>query len=158
MFGIRGTLDVDDGQFEGMAITFRIMRLSGLWRMLLDRALKADGMSIATMRPLAYLMMMPEGTCQRDLASAMNTDTSALVRVLDLLEDTGLVERVSDEHDRRSKRLYISELGKAKSVRFREIASDLEARLCANISPQESSQVIDVMDLMLKSAEDCLVD
>ncbi|MDN7356251.1 MarR family transcriptional regulator [Acetobacter senegalensis] len=134
-------------------MTFRIMRLSGLWRTLLDRALKAEGMSIATMRPLAYLVMMPEGTCQRDLAVAMNTDTSAIVRVLDLLEKTGWVERQSDEHDRRTNHLYLTPAGREKCARFREIASELEAAICKDVPNGQVREAIRVMDQILQSAE-----
>lgn len=56
--------------------------------------LRAEGMSMAMMRPLAYLMMLPDRVSQRTLAHAMNTDSSALVRVLDLLEGEGWLNAI----------------------------------------------------------------
>lgn len=97
---LRALLKIDETPFPGMAVTFRVMRLGAVWRTRLERDLKAVGMTVAGFRPMVYLMMMPDGTSQRDLAAALDTDTSALVRVLDLLEEAGLVERRPDAEDR----------------------------------------------------------
>ena len=59
---------LNDSAFSSMALTFRVMRLAAVWRTRLERALRPHGMTVAVMRPLAYLMMMPEGATQRDLA------------------------------------------------------------------------------------------
>lgn len=136
-----------------MRMTFLTMRLSNTWRLLLDRAIRPEGMSMAMMRPLAYLMMLPDGVSQRDLAHAMNTDSSALVRVLDLLENEGLVERRADPADRRAKRLVLTADGKNRCARLHEICAEVEARFLHDIPADMMDRTVDVLSRILGRAE-----
>ncbi|WP_239020352.1 MarR family winged helix-turn-helix transcriptional regulator [Novacetimonas pomaceti] len=145
--------DVEGTGFQDMRMTFLTMRLSNTWRLLLDRAIRPEGMSMAMMRPLAYLMMLPDGVSQRDLAHAMNTDSSALVRVLDLLENEGLVERRADPADRRAKRLVLTAEGKSRCARLHEICAEVEARFLRDIPADMMDRTVDVLSRILGRAE-----
>ncbi|CAP57702.1 putative transcriptional regulator marR [Gluconacetobacter diazotrophicus PA1 5] len=151
--GPRGFLNIDESRFRDMAVTFRIMRLGAVWRTRLERALKPTGLSVAGFRPMAYLMMMPDGTSQRDLAAAMNTDTSALVRVLDLLEAASLVERRPDEADRRANRLFITPEGRKKCRQFHEISARLEREMTAGLPREAIPGLVGLLDRILLNAE-----
>ncbi|MFT8634015.1 MarR family transcriptional regulator [Novacetimonas hansenii] len=145
--------DLEGSGFQDMRITFLMMRLSNTWRLVLDRAIRPEGMSMAMMRPLAYLMMMPDGVSQRDLAQAMNTDSSALVRVLDLLEKEGLVERRPDPVDRRVKSLFLTPGGKHRCARLHEICAELEGRLLCDIPTDMMGQTVHALSRILRYAE-----
>lgn len=118
-----------DSSFHDMGLTFHVLRLSSLWRAQLDRLLRPEGMTLATMRPMAYLMVMGSGMKQSDLASVIGVDSSALVRVLDHLGREGLISRKPDPQDRRSNLLVLTEAGCERCRQFHRIAADLEARL-----------------------------
>lgn len=137
---------------ERIGTTFRLMKLAGLWRTALDRALRPHGMSIATMRPLAYLTMMPDGVSQRALASAMNTDGSTLVRVLDMLEKSGWVERRQEPDNRRKNRLYLTQAGRLKGQAFEAVAADVEAALMGELA-HEKADFNALCDQVLAGAE-----
>lgn len=148
--------DIEGTGFQDMRMTFLTMRLANTWRLLLDRALRTEGMSMAMMRPLAYLMMLPAGVSQRTLAHAMNTDSSALVRVLDLLENEGLVERHPDQDDRRAKNLVLTRRGRQKCAALHQICAAMETRVLDGVAPERAQAMMDVLALVLRRAEDVM--
>ncbi|MBB2166143.1 winged helix-turn-helix transcriptional regulator [Gluconacetobacter sp. 1b LMG 1731] len=150
--GLRASLNIDEAPFAGMPVTFRVMRLGAVWRTRLERELKPTGMTVAGFRPMVYLMMMPEGTSQRDLAAALDTDTSALVRVLDLLETAGLVERRPDSVDRRANNLFITPEGRRKCRAFHEIAARVEAELTEGLSAGAVADLVGRLEHILDNA------
>lgn len=143
---------LDDSAFSSMALTFRVMRLAAVWRTRLERALRPHGMTVAVMRPLAYLMMMPEGTTQRDLALVMDTDCSALVRVLDLLEKEGLLSRTPDAQDRRAKCLSLTPAGREKCALFHKVAGEVEQSMKQGMTAQDTQGLLARMDALLTTA------
>ncbi|WP_408885652.1 MarR family winged helix-turn-helix transcriptional regulator [Komagataeibacter xylinus] len=148
--------DIEGTGFQDMRMTFLTMRLANTWRLVLDRALRVEGMSMAMMRPLAYLMMLPDGVSQRALAHAMNTDSSALVRVLDLLEDEGLVERRPDPADRRAKTLHLTARGTRKCAALHQICAGMEARVLGGVEAGQVQAMMDVLAVVLRHAEGVL--
>lgn len=150
--GLRALLNIDESPFPGMSVTFRVMRLGAVWRTRLERELKPTGMTVAGFRPMVYLMMMQEGTSQRELAAALDTDTSALVRVLDLLEAAGLVERRPDSVDRRANNLFITDAGRRKCRAFHEIGARVEAELTEGLSAGEIVELVARLEHVLANA------
>lgn len=136
---------LDETCFPDMLLTLRVMRLAMLWRTRLDRALRPHGMTLAIMRPLTYLTMLPNGATQSSLAAAMDVDCSALVRVLDLLEKQGLLARQPDTHDRRVKRLVLTPAGQARCDMFHQIAAGLEREDCQDIPPAQVKMVRELL-------------
>lgn len=142
---------LDETHFPGMALTFRVMRMATLWRTRLDRALRPHGMTLAVMRPMAYLRMLPEGATQRDLAQTMTIDCSALVRVLDLLEKQGLIIRKPDAQDRRAKRLFLTEAGVEQCRLFHQIAAELEHDIRATLPPAQAHTLTHTLSTLLEA-------
>ncbi len=149
----RISITLDETRFPDMELTLRIMRLATLWRTRLDRALRPHGMTMALMRPLAYLTMLPNGSTQSDLACAMNVDSSALVRVLDMLEKQGLVSRHPDRQDRRAKRLVLTQAGQAQCALFHQIATRLEHENRAVLPPENITALITGLTTLLASPD-----
>lgn len=142
---------LDETRFSDMALTFRIMRLATVWRTQLDRALRPHGMTSASMRPMAYLMMMPDGATQSDLAAAMNVDCSALVRILDLLEKQKLITRLQDTRDRRAKKLVLTSAGQERCTLFHTIAAQLEKNVRQNLTEDQVRSLIHDLSCMLET-------
>ncbi|MFT8886321.1 MAG: MarR family transcriptional regulator [Acetobacter papayae] len=149
----RASITLDETRFPDMELTLRIMRLATLWRTRLDRALRPHGMTMALMRPVAYLTMLPVGGTQSDLACAMNVDCSALVRVLDMLEKQGLVSRQPDRQDRRAKRLMLTQAGQAQCALFHQIATGLEHENRAALPPETIATLITGLTTLLASPD-----
>src|SRR5215469_9761990 len=80
-----------------------IARAARQWRRAVDRRLQPFGLTEATWLPLIYLARAQAPMRQKDLAAALGLDGSSVVRLLDALEASGLIERHEVGADRRAK-------------------------------------------------------
>jgi MarR family transcriptional regulator, transcriptional regulator for hemolysin len=81
-----------------------LVALSGRqWRRAVDRRLQPFGLTEATWLPLIHLARAPVPPRQKDLAASLVLDGSSVVRLLDALETSGLIERREESADRRAK-------------------------------------------------------
>src|SRR5271165_3493919 len=71
-----------------------------LWRRGVDQRLRPFGLTEATWLPLVRIARSAKPMRQRELAASLSLDSSAVVRLVDVLQAEGLVERREDE-DRR---------------------------------------------------------
>ena len=110
-----------------------VARLARLWRRRADEALSAHGLSEATAHPL--LILSRRGKCVRQglLADEMGIEGPSLVRLIDLLQAEGLVERREDPTDRRAKMLHITALGESKVAEINRVIGRLRSDLLGGI-------------------------
>src|ERR1700710_362345 len=80
-----------------------VSRAARQWRRAVDRRLRPFGLSEATWLPLIYLARTAGPMRQKDLAAALTLDGSSVVRLLDALAASGLVERRGEDGDRRAR-------------------------------------------------------
>ncbi|MEX8194118.1 MarR family winged helix-turn-helix transcriptional regulator [Comamonas guangdongensis] len=106
---------------------FLMVTLTRQWRRLVEEQLAASGLTDATWTPLIHLRAWGDGVTQKELAERVGLDGSSLVRLLDILEGHGWVERRADAADRRSKRIFLTAGGNAAVDRIR--ATMLQAEL-----------------------------
>ena len=90
---------------------FLMVTLTRQWRRFVEEQLAASGLTDATWTPLLHLRAWGDGVTQKELAERVGLDGSSLVRLLDILEGKGWVERCADPADRRSKRIFLTEEG-----------------------------------------------
>jgi MarR family transcriptional regulator for hemolysin len=110
-----------------------VARLARIWRRRADLALSAHGLSEATAHPL--LILSRRGKCVRQgvLAEEMGIEGPSLVRLIDLLQAEGLVERREDPTDRRAKMLHITALGENKVAQINSVMGQLRGELLGAI-------------------------
>jgi DNA-binding MarR family transcriptional regulator len=75
---------------------------------------------------------------QAELAKRLNLDRTVMVYLIDDLEAAGLVERVPDPKDRRSKLIRATSTGVARLCELRKLTAAAEAELLAGFSPAEA--------------------
>jgi MarR family transcriptional regulator for hemolysin len=92
-------------------LTRGLLRLSRAYRAAADRAAAAYGLSHATAWPVVVIGRAPEGARPGAVAEALEIEPSSLVRVIDQLIETGLVQREEDPADRRAKLLRLTPRG-----------------------------------------------
>jgi MarR family transcriptional regulator for hemolysin len=114
-----------------------VTRLARVWRRKADQALSAHGLSEATSHPL--LILSRAGTCVRQgvLAEEMGIEGPSLVRLIDLLQAEGLVERREDPTDRRAKTLHLTPLGQNKVEEIVRVLKRVRAELLGDVSADE---------------------
>jgi MarR family transcriptional regulator for hemolysin len=114
-----------------------ITRLGRLWRREVDQAVAAHGLSQATAVPLVVLSR--RGKCVRQcvLAEEMGIEGPSLVRLIDLLQAEGLVERREDPTDRRAKMLHLTALGEMRADEINRVLRRVRAHLLKGVSGED---------------------
>ncbi len=85
-----------------------VARIGRQWRRAVDRRLQPFGLTEATWLPLIHLARAPVPPRQKDLAASLVLDGSSVVRLLDALEASGLIERREESGDRRAKTINLT--------------------------------------------------
>ena len=114
-----------------------IARLARIWRRESDQALSDHGLSYATAIPLLVLSRQGENVRQGVLADELGIEGPSLVRLIDLLQAEGLVERREDPTDRRAKTLHLTKAGEAKVEETNRVLRRVRASLLKDIAPEE---------------------
>jgi DNA-binding MarR family transcriptional regulator len=86
-----------------------------------------------------------EGQSQQALAERLGLPPSAMVALVDGLEDAGLLERRPAPDDRRVRALYMTPKGRRTLKRAVEVAIAYEAELCSGLKAAEREQLIDLL-------------
>src|ERR1700723_2921684 len=88
-----------------------IAQVGRQWRRAVDRRLQQFGLTEATWLPLVHIARVPAPMRQKDLAASLVLDSSSVVRLLDALETSGLIERREENADRRAKTIALTPRG-----------------------------------------------
>jgi DNA-binding MarR family transcriptional regulator len=99
------------------------------------------GLNQAFRRRIAHLGLTPdqfttlrtvlehEGISQRELTSLMSSDPNTVASLLERMEKAGLIERQTQDQDRRANRLRLKASGKSKYQKAREVAVALQSEV-----------------------------
>lgn len=132
---------------------FAVARVTRRWRKLLDERLKDLGVTQARWTTMVYLQQGGEGLTQRELASLMAIENPTLVRLLDSLEQQGLIERRACQHDRRARRLFLTEAGKAFMKDLGERAAALRKEMLDGVTDKEIECALKVFHKIMENGE-----
>ncbi|MBO9518870.1 MAG: MarR family transcriptional regulator [Porphyrobacter sp.] len=98
------------------------------------------------MEALAAIINSPTLSAQVDIAKRLRIEGPTMTRMLDTLEKDGLVERLPDPGDRRSKLLRLTREGETALQEIFEIADTLRTRLLEGLPADK----MDELDEFLK--------
>jgi MarR family transcriptional regulator for hemolysin len=114
-------------------------------RQLADKEARHLGMTRAQWAVLAKVERN-EGQKQADLADAMEMAPISLTRLIDKLCDSGLLERRSDDTDRRIKRLYLTEAARPLMSKLAVLRNELMQVALDHMTEQETHQLVDYLE------------
>lgn len=100
------------------------------------RRVASIGVTGAQWKVLFKLTLKP-GLRQTDLADLLDIEPITLTRIIDRLQEAGLVERTPDPTDRRAWRLHVTEKAQPVVEQLRAIANEMTAETFAGISPKD---------------------
>ncbi|MEC7377337.1 MAG: MarR family transcriptional regulator [Pseudomonadota bacterium] len=132
---------------------FAVARVTRRWRKMLDERLKDLGVTQARWSTMVYLEKGGEGLTQRELASLMAIENPTLVRLLDSLEQQGLIERRPCPNDRRARRLHLTKAGRNFMDELSERAERLRDEMLEGISDKDIDCTVKVFNKILENAE-----
>src|SRR5680860_1186175 len=92
-----------------------------------------------------------EGQSQQALSRALGLHRSAMVALVDDLEDRGLAERRRDPVDRRAYALYLTAGGRELLVELERAADDDEAELLTTLDASERSTLVSLLQRLAES-------
>jgi MarR family transcriptional regulator for hemolysin len=114
------------------------------WRTELDRRLRPTGFSHSRWLLLLHLSRH-DGCTHRELAQHMGIEAATLVRLVDRMEQEGLLKRCGSETDRRVKHLHLSAAGKKVVKLIRDHAAELRKEILAGASKEDIGIALDVL-------------
>ena len=109
-----------------------------------EQRARSLGLSLAQWRVLAHLQRC-EGTNQSRLAELMEIEPISLARLIDRMEEAGLVQRRSDPADRRVHRLYLSAGARPKLEQGRALGDAVRNEAFAGLVDQEWERLIELL-------------
>ena len=130
-------------------LPFEIGETAHALRKAFDRRAVGMGVTRAQWKVLFRLERQP-GLRQIELADMMDIEPITLSRIIDRLEEGGLVERVADPADRRAWRLHVTTNARPLVERLRAVADEMIADAFAGIDPQD----IEITRQVLRRARD----
>ncbi|MEI6089331.1 MAG: MarR family transcriptional regulator [bacterium] len=109
-----------------------------------------------TIHHLGLLMAISKNehdVIQQDMAIKMGKDKSAILRLIDTLEEKKLVSRVPDLEDRRKNKLVITEKGNEVIKEFLIIDREVFGDLCSGLTKDELKAFFKVIEKIKDNAQ-----
>ena len=120
-----------------------------LMRRRFERRTRQTGLAITRQQARALLSVARnEGLSQAAIATLLDIEPIALVRLLDRLHEEGLVERRLHPTDRRVRTLWLTPLGWRVVDRVLAINRDTREEACAGLSPAARDAMMRALDHM----------
>ena len=126
-------------------------RVARRWRKLLDERLKDLGVTQARWFTMVCLQR-GGGLTQRELARLMTIENPTLVRLLDSLEEQGLIERRPSERDRRARLLYLTNAGEHFMSELNERANVLREEMLKGIENTDLEVALRVFERVMENS------
>lgn len=105
-------------------------------------------------RVLMCLQKNQEGLVQKDLAQHLGIRPQSLSELLAAMEEQGLLRREKSPNDRRSSRVYLTDLGRQRAQALEDARQDFARRWLSPLSPQEQQQLSTLLSKLLVHGEE----
>jgi DNA-binding MarR family transcriptional regulator len=125
-------------------LAFEVSETARLLRRDFDRRAAEFGVTRAQWRVLAWLARR-DGLRQVELADALDVEPITLCRMIDRLEEAGVVERRADEEDRRAWRIHLTPKAGPLIETLGAIAENFLADALAGVDAAEQARVRGVL-------------
>ena len=139
--------DLEVAEFAGQ-LFFRLWRASHTRT---SERLESIGLTPALFA-LLNVLGAREGTIQQQLSTDMAIDPSAMVKLINELEDAGLAERRRRPGDRRAWEVSITPKGRRTLERAKRLAAEVEDEVLGGLSAADRRQLLVLLRRALVSA------
>lgn len=132
-----------------------LMGINRAHRMVLERQLNKTGVYRSQHQILMYIADNPN-VSQKDIAKLHHVSTATIAVSLKKLESGGYIKRVVDQKDNRFNQICITPSGEAVVENSIRCFQELEERMFAGFSPEESGQLNTLLERMRQNLEQML--
>lgn len=123
---------------------FLLHDIARLVRKRYEQRARPLGLTRAQWQALAYLQRH-EGINQSGLAELLELEPITIARLLDRMEEAGLVERRADPADRRARRLFLTERARPMLERGRALGDEVRAEAFIGLDAAERESLLDML-------------
>ncbi|MGH6615604.1 MarR family winged helix-turn-helix transcriptional regulator [Sphingomonas sp.] len=132
---------------------FLISDVSRLMRRRFDERARMIGVTRAQWRTL-FTVSRNEGANQGGLADILEVEPITLCRMIDRLEESGLVERRRDPADRRAWQIFLTPKALPLLGQLRTIGEDMFAHALEGVTPEARDQLVAALTLIQNNLND----
>jgi MarR family transcriptional regulator, transcriptional regulator for hemolysin len=118
------------------------------WRRAVDGRLQIYGLTEATWLPLLRIARSETPMRQNELAASLSLDGSSVVRLLDTLENSGLIERCEDPADRRAKSLALTARGRRTVDQVERVSQDIRDVVLGKVSDEDLAGTLRLLEMV----------
>ncbi len=133
--------------------TGRLNLIARRYRTRLNEALKTIGQTQARWDALFWISVSGDDATQSELAERMGVEGPTLVRMLNKLEQEGLVERMDAPGDRRAKTIRLKPEAEAAMARIADLTRPLRDEIMGEFTDQELMTCLSVFDRVMTRLE-----
>jgi MarR family transcriptional regulator, transcriptional regulator for hemolysin len=123
---------------------FLLHDIARLMRKRYDQRARPLGLTRAQWQALTHLQRH-EGINQSGLAELLELEPITVARLIDRMEEAGLVHRRDDPADRRAHRLYLTERARPVLEQCRSLGDEIRAEAFAGIADGEREHLVDLL-------------
>jgi DNA-binding MarR family transcriptional regulator len=135
-------------------LPFEIAETAHAMRKAFDRRAIGLGVTRAQWKVLFRLTRQP-GMRQIELADLLDVEPITLTRIIDRLQEAGLVERTPDPADRRAWRLHVTAKAQPLVEKLRAIADEMTAETFSGVDPSDIEITRRVLERLRENAGRC---
>lgn len=139
--------------FRNCTLGLLLGRTAMLKDRIIDRHMEPYGITAAQFKVLIIMAQFDVDT-PAELCRHLCLDSGSMTRMLDRLEQKGLLVRQRSEADRRQIRLVLTDDGQALASLLPQIGADAMNQLAGAISPQELQSLEQILKKILLAAGD----
>lgn len=120
-----------------MELMITMTQVSRSYKAACDKVAAQYELTQAVAWPIVAISRMGEGVRPGIIADAVGIEPSSVVRLIDQLADSGLIERRDDANDRRAKLLYLTDEGRKKVKQIETALIPLRRQLLEGLTDEE---------------------
>jgi len=143
-------MNTDDRQLGFLAAD-----ISRLMRTEFDRRVSELGVTRAQWMVLARLARRP-GCTQTELAEMMEVERATAGRLLDRLEENGLVRREPDPDDRRVRRVFPTDAAVNDQAKLRQVADGIVDEALIDLDAKQRDELLDLLAMVRARLSRCV--
>ena len=136
-----------------MELMITMTQVSRSYKAACDRVAAQYGLTQAVAWPIVAISRMGDGVRPGVIADAVGIEPSSVVRLIDLLAGSGLIERRDDTNDRRAKLIFLTPEGRKKVMEIETALVPLRRQLLQGLTDEQLETCMHVFKTLGVSIE-----
>jgi len=134
---------------------FALFETQRLLRLYAEKQARRFGLTKAQWSVLAKLERT-EGLKQAEIADMLEIQPITLTRLIDKLYELGLIERRSDDHDRRVNRLYLTEAARPLMLKLSGLRNEITDTALAGLSAADTHLLVAQLETVKNNVREAI--